>query len=425
MKKRHATRLRAGDPAFETKITTYDLSPDWTPEGALALRRAWWRTVSGKVQQLPPPPNSPDPERPLRVGYVSGDFYFHSACAVFANIVTGHSRAFVPYAYSVMPESAYDPGTRAIKSATNWRETYTWSDHDTAAQIRADGIDILVDLSGFTPNNRLPVFAMRPAPIQLHGWGYAIPSGLPFIDGLFTDQICWPAEERTADYEAPLDLPCILQFTERAMYPPILDRPPDDQIVFGCFNRPQKVDDRALRLWARVLDEVPGSVMLFKFRGFDERERQRHIESIMGERCIFVEHTSLAEHLAYYGTVDVALDPLTQTGGVTTMETAWMGAPTVTLYGKQISQRVTSSIMSCIGLPQFVCRTEDEYVACASAAVRDRPQLAALRRGIRARMRASPLMNGYNDAVEGVYRRLWREWCAEKKTGSRFPLGSR
>lgn len=392
----------------------YDLSPSWTPEGALALRRSWLRTIMKKVQQLPPPPNNPDPERALRIGYVSGDFYFHSACAVFATVITGHSRAFVPYCYSVLPAGAYDPGTRAIQKATNWRETWSWSDAETAAQMRADGIDILVDLSGFTPNNRLPVFAMRPAPIQLHGWGYAIPSAMPFIDGLFTDTICWPAEERTAEYERPLDLPCILQFTERTLYPQILDRPADDQIVFGCFNRPMKVDDRALRLWARVLDAVPGSVMLFKFRGYDERPLQRRIEAIMGQRCIFVEHTSLAEHMAYYGAVDVALDPLTQTGGVTTMETAWMGAPTVTLYGKQISQRVTASIMSCIGLPQFVCHTEDEYVEKAAAAVSDRPQLAAIRRGMRARMRASPLMSGYQDAVERIYRQLWREWCAKQ-----------
>lgn len=401
--------LRGGDPQLESRIMQADLSEDLAL--ATSLRAAWWRGHGMRARQRVPM-NDDKAERQLRVGYVSGNFNFHSACTVFAPVVLGHSASIQPYCYSSSRPESHDEVTEAFRRETHWRDVYEWSDAALADLILRDEIDVLVDLSGFTPWNRLPVFAMRPAPVQVHGWGYAYPTTFPCFDAFFADPVALPVEWR-AGAERVVDLPCILAQADRRMFAeagelPCLSRAP----VFGCFNRPEKVNERSLALWKRVLDAVPGSSLVLKFGGFTA-QFQAHAMRVLGGRVRFPGATEMMQHVAAYDGIDLALDPLAQSGGVSSLEALWMGVPVVTLPRRNIGTRTSASALTVLGLrDEFVAASEDDYVQKAATWVTTRRQeLAALRAGLRERMRASPLCAGYVDAVEAAYRMLWNEWC--------------
>jgi predicted O-linked N-acetylglucosamine transferase (SPINDLY family) len=400
--------LRGGDAAFETKIMEFDLSPEITTEGQRALRASWWRKHGMRVKRLPVD-NDKNPGRQLRIGYCSGDFKFHSACTLFASIVLQHNSGFIPFCYSSMEPYIFDETTEVFKNETNWRDVYTLSDRDMARAIQADRIDILVDLSGFTPRNRLPVFAMKPAPVQVHGWGYGIPTGFPCFDGFFADKIMLPPEDRHG-IEPAIDLPCLLSYPDRTVFPEANDLP-ERAPVFGCFNRHRKIDEACVRLWGHILDRIPGSTIILKSGDYTE-EKISMISGILGDRAIFQGGSTAAEHVRVYHDVDLSLDPLVQNGGVSSLESLWMGVPVLTLPGKQTSNRITYSMLSVLDLTGFVASDENDYIEKAVAWVTTRRgELAALRKNLRSRMRESVLSKGYIEAVEQAYRKLWKEWC--------------
>jgi predicted O-linked N-acetylglucosamine transferase (SPINDLY family) len=294
-----------------------------------------------------------------------------------------------------------------------------------AAQIREDRIDILVDLSGHTGGNRLLVFARKPAPVQITAWGHATGTGLATMDYLFADPVALPAAIRPLFAEQIYDLPCILTYEVPLDLPPLAPPPAQagQPFTFGSFNRLEKLSDATLELWARLLRAVPRARIMIKNLNLDEASMQTRLRArfeargIAGERLVMLGRSLPREHLAAYSRVDIALDPFPQNGGVSTVDALAMGVPVVTLPGTTIPSRVTASVLTAMGMPEWIARDEDEYVAIAARWARNVAGLARLRRKVRNRLFRSPVGDHqrYTRAVEQAYRQIWKRWCLQPR----------
>ena len=366
--------------------------------------------------------NARDPGKRLRIGYVSADFRRHSACNVFAPVIFGRDRGrFEVLCYSAV-KSEDDATARLRQSADAWRSTVGASDDAVAEQIRADGIDILVDLSGHSAGNRLLVFARKPAPVQLSAWGHVTGTGLATMDYLLADPVLIPPQARPLFVEEVVDLPCALCYEAPRYLPqagplPALAR---KTLTYGCVNRLEKVTDQMLGLWGRVLREAPESRLLVKDRALgDAGVRQRFLQrlreagGIEGARVVLFGASPHAEHLRIFQQVDVGLDPFPQGGGVSTAEALYLGVPVVTLLGATPPARITASFLTMVGMQEWIGENVDDYVRIAVQAGRDLPRLAGIRQGLRARAAASAWgdLPRYVRAVEEAYRSAWRRWC--------------
>ncbi|HYH22078.1 MAG TPA: tetratricopeptide repeat protein [Azospirillum sp.] len=422
---RRAVALNPGDSSTHSDlIFTLDLDPEVGVVEQQAERRRWAaRHAAGLAPADPAFANPRDPERRLRVGYVSADFRFHSAAFAFGPVLTSHDPARVELVcYSNNPvEDAMTARLRA--AAALWRPVYGLSDEELAAQIRADGIDVLVDLSGHSLGNRLLTFARRPAPVQATAWGHVTGTGLSTMDALLADPVSVPECDRPLFPETIVDLPCVLFCDSPADAPDVVPLPPAAAgrgVTFGCLNRLNKMSDPALALWCRILRAVPGARLLIKAPGAEEptvRDRLTAAVAAHGvesERLVLIGRSSRVEHLATYGLVDIALDPFPQSGGVSTVEALWMGVPVLTLLGRTLPGRIAAAVLDAAGLPDWIVKDEEAYLRRAVAAAADVERLTRLRASLRADIVARPLGDArvYTRAVEDAYRHLWRRWCA-------------
>ena len=368
-------------------------------------------------------------ERRLRVGYVSGDFIGHPVGFLVRDILRDHDRQhFEVYCYSQV--TVADLVTDQIKSyADQWRETFFIGDEALADMIVADGIDILVDLSGHTANNRLKVFAMRPAPVQVSWIGYFHSTGLRSIDYFITDPYSTPVDGGQLFSETPVYLPSTrFCYSPPEYAPPVVAAPclRNGQVTFGCFNRLAKLSDGVVAAWTRILLGVPGSRLVLKASGFNEAEIRERLEQRFAaaglplERLELRTHSPHQEMLNQYGDIDIALDPFPFNGGMTTFEALWMGVPLVALEGDTVVSRQSMSMLINIGLPELVFRDVDAYVAGAIALAQDGARLDAMRRDIRLRMAKSPLCRSdqFTADLELLYRRMWQAWQRGEKLGN-------
>jgi predicted O-linked N-acetylglucosamine transferase (SPINDLY family) len=399
-------------------IMILDALPETSPVTAARERAKWWaQHGADRYARRRPPLGSRDPHRPIRVGYVSADFQFHSAATVFHRIVTEHSEGFVPYLYSSTPYTKYDQITNTYRAMPGWRDVVDWPDILVAEKIRDDQIDVLVDLSNFTAHNRLGVFASKPAPIQLTGFGYALATGFPCFDGVLTDRIVTPPG--TTEGEPPVYLPSVIDYQgteglpEANPLPCLTERP-----TFGVFQRSLKINAHGIRLWARVLERLPEARLIMK--SHYSPSLQQWIREQFGAQSAQVEirgATSSYEHKLMYSEIDLNLDPFPQTAGVSGCDGIYMGVPMVTLLGERAIQRTSASLLTNLGLTDFITTSEDAYVDTAVERVTTRrDELAAIRQTLRATLVASPICFGYTEAVEAVYRDLWHTYCAKPMT---------
>lgn len=421
-----AVEAAPDDPrVLSNRIFALDRHPSVTLERAYEVRRQYNALVARPPK---PHPNDRDPERVLRVGYVSGDIRNHSAIYGFGPVLGNHDPSVVEvFVYSVTPES--DHLTEAIRSGVpHWRECASDSDDELEAKVRADRIDILVDLSGHSAGNRLPVFARKPAPVQASMIGYATSTGLDAVDYLFADDVCVPPEEERYYAETVVRLPRILTYwpDDPSVVGEVTDLPAlaNGHLTFGVFQRLGKLHPGCLSLWARVMDAIPTARVVFKSPGLEHEDIREQFAArveaagIERERVELLGSTEHAEHMRAYGRVDLILDPWPDGGGISTLEAAWMGVPTLTAPWRQIPSRTGATVNRELGLDCLTARTPTEYVERAVAVSEQIEQLAEIRSWMRDLMTASAFGSHrlYTAKIERHYRAFWRRWVAETST---------
>ncbi|WP_407118618.1 tetratricopeptide repeat protein [Bradyrhizobium sp. LMG 9283] len=409
--------------AISSKIFTLDFVADASVEQHQQARRVWWEQIGAKIasEAAAPHDNDRDRDRRLVLGYVSSDFNAHSAAFIFKPVLQHHDRAqFEIVCYSC--SSKEDATTSEFQGiADRWRDASQWTDDRLAAQIRADRVDILIDLSGHTRGNRLGVFARKPAPIQAHGWGHGTGTGLPTIDYLFSDPVAIPVAVRHLFAETVVDLPCFVTLTPlpagiaRAETPAISN----GFITFGVFNRISKISDEAAAVWSRILERVPGSRLLIKDVALDDQlVRDKLLARFAAcrlpvERVDLLGATLRGEHLASFNRIDIALDPFPQNGGVSTWEALQMGVPVVAKLGNSLPSRAAGAILAALGLPDWVADSEDAYVEIAAGRAARIGELEKLRRELPGQISAAAAGNpvSYARAVDEAYRAMWTRYC--------------
>jgi len=353
---------------------------------------------------------------------VSSHFRHQAASYAFGGVIVHHDpEHFEIVCYSDTAEE--DDLPRDLrKGADKWRRTIEHSDVKLAELIRKDQIDILVDLVGHMKGNRLRVFADKPAPIQVTGWGEPTGTGLKAVDYLFGDPLLIPMSERALLAEQVVDLPNFLGFWSPDALPspgrlPALER---GYVTFGSFNRFAKIIDPVLRLWSAILRAIPGSRLVLKDRLLECRRNGIlgvfAEEGISADRVTLLDHMGRAAHFAAYGDVDIALDPFPHGGGMTTLEALWMGVPVVTASGRTISSRIAAATLTAAGLTDFIATDHQHYVQLAMDKASDLASLAQLRTTLRDHVAKTEFGDPvrYARAVERQYRSMWQTWCSSQ-----------
>jgi len=425
----------APDPQIHRSLLfAMNFLPETTPEAHYAEACLWNSLYAAPLARyIRPHGNIPDPDRRLKLGYVSPDLYNHAIMRFLPPIFEHHDRSrFEVSVYSV--GTKVDDLTEKLRSSVDHYVNFEGSGEELAELVRADGIDILVDLAGHTMDwSFYQAFAMKPAPVQVSWIGVASTTGLSTMDYYLGDAFspCPGTEHLFSEtvYRTPGAFFCYRPFVEVPVAPaPCVQR---GYITFGSYNSPGKVTRQVVRLWAAVLKAVPGSRLLMKYRGLEtEVQQQRFVawfaeEGIRRERLQFAGASLQGEYLASYGDIDIALDPFPYNGGSTTMDTTWMGVPVVTLAGRLCVQRGGADVLSWIGSPDLVAETPERYVEAAVFLANVVPQIPDLRRNVRKAFQSSGLMDepGVTQGVEDAFRDMWRRWC-RKQPGSPGPHNS-
>jgi predicted O-linked N-acetylglucosamine transferase (SPINDLY family) len=368
--------------------------------------------------------NRKDPNRPLHVGFISGDFRGHAVANFLEPVLErlANDRSLILHAYSNTPGE--DQVTDRLRQHfAHWHHIFGTHNDAAAEQIRADGIDILIDLAGHTANNRLLVMAHKPAPVQASWIGYPGTTGLSAVDYFLADRFWVPSEEfRSRFTEKIVYLPAVAPFRHETLCPPVNGLPAlrNGHVTFGSFNRIEKLRRDVIELWAKVLHAVPGSRMMVGSMPKDSVPEELigwFADAGIGrERLDFKPRSSVAVYLQQHYHVDILLDTFPFTGLTTTMQALWMGVPTLTMPGRTVPSRSGVTALSHVGLDSFVADGVDDYVKRAVALASDVAALASLRSGMRARCEASPMFNpeliatGFTQAL----RVMWRRWCDGK-----------
>ena len=396
--------------------------PAYSPADLEREHRAWAERHVAPLKALRRPhENTAEPDRRLRVGYVSPDFREHPVGRFVLPLFREHDRQRIEvFAYSdAMPP---DDVTGMVRDHVDrWRDVSTLSDELLADVVRADAIDILVDLAAHSARNRLLAFARKPAPLQITYLAYCSTTGVDAIDYRVTDRFLDPPGETSHYTETSLHLQhCYWCYAA----PPNLKPPPTTQRhggppTFGCLNNFAKVSDLTLDLWVRLLRRVPEARLLIYARTEAHQARVRRAlrgSGVKESRVGFVGRLPLADYLALYRSIDVALDPHPFGGGTTTCDALWMGVPVVSLAGNTAVSRAGSTLLTNAGLEKLVARSAEQYVELAAGLIRDTTGLAALRRELRGRLESSPVMDARPFArdLEAAFVTVWRAWCERR-----------
>lgn len=379
--------------------------------------------------------------RPLKVGYVGGDFKSHSAAMMFANVLLNHDHSRVlPYFYSSLPtdfvaddltqkfqfaagrlrENPDDGPPLVVPDGHRWRDVYNFTDEQVDDMIRKDGIDILVDLAGHTNGGRLGLFTRKPAPVQVTAWGFAHGTGCPEIDYFFADPVAVPPDERHHFAERIYDLPSIVTYRPPVEYGLRTATPlpfySNEYVTFGSFSRFEKLSDKCLAAFAEILRRVPDSRLFLKDHSFRRPYSIRRVlaglDGIDPARVIFGASTPHPEHLGFYSRCDIYLDPFPHGGGLVALEVLYAGIPIITRYGRQPAGRTASSVLTVMGRGDWIARTDAEYVEKAVEWAGRPADLAKARRTLSGELVGSPVVKDYHVAVEAAFAQMWREYCA-------------
>ncbi|WP_338721079.1 tetratricopeptide repeat protein [Devosia sp. XK-2] len=397
-----------------------DVGAGQQAEAAMAYGRMIEKTV-GAATHIADPAQA---DRRVRVGFVSADLRDHSVGSLLKAVLPHLDRGRLELvAYSMAHRE--DATSEALRVYfDNWVKA-TGLDNDTLAnKIRADGIDVLLDLSGHTMGNRLPLFASRPAPVSASWLGYSGTTGLSRLDYLVCDNWVLPEGEERYISERPWRLPdAFLAFSDNGA-PPAPKSQRRSGPVFGSFNSHNKISDATMSTWAEILRSVPESRLLLKSRALQQKAERdataKRFEAlgVAPDRLDLMGRTETqAEHLALYGQIDIALDPFPYNGTTTTVQALRMGVPVLTLKGNRYISRVGASILANAGLDDWIAGDVADYVTMAVERAGDRDRLAVLRSELPGRIAASPICDvprfgrDFSDMLVG----MWRNWCLSQK----------
>ena len=422
---RHALNIAPDLPGIGSNLLLcLHYSDGYDPGAVFQEHLAWGAHHTHGIGQITGHANEPKKDRRLRIGYLTPDFREHSLAYFFEPILAHHDRSrFEIYCY--VNQTMQDATSKRLSKMTDTVcDISGLSDNATAAKVIDDGIDILVDLAGHTENNRLLVFARKPAPVQITYLGYPDTTGMSTIDYRLTDE--WADPPGTTEH---LHSERLIRLRHGFLsYRPSTDAPeithlPSDRtgfITFGSFNVMTKITPRMLGVWARILEEVPQSRIFIKNRQLSDNSLQELIASrlehhgIGRERIEMLGKTSREMHMAAYRRIDIALDTYPYNGTTTTCDTLWMGVPVVTLAGRSHVTRTGVSILSAVCLDALIATDEEGYVSRAVHLAHDVARLREMRMVlIRERMQYSRLCDGsgFTRELESVYRNVWKEWC--------------
>ena len=404
--------------------------PDWGAQQLLEEHLKWARRFADPLKPAELTyDNDPDPQRRIRIGYVSPDFNEHPVGRFLLPLLANRDRAgFEVYCYSGVRRPD-DITSQFIRMADAWRKVNGLSDQRLADMIRQDRIDILVDLTMHSKDNRLLVLARKPAPVQVTYLAYPGTTGLSTIDYRLTD--CYLDPPSTGSGQAPGQDDSL--YTEKSVRlprtywcyvapwqapaPNALPALRNGYVTFGCLNNFSKISSVTWESWCELLGRVPNSRLLIYSREGTHRDRVRRQFDEAGVRPYridFVPRLPGPDYFLQYHKIDIALDPFPYPGGTTSCDALWMGVPVVSLAGQTAVSRGGASILSNVGLPQLLAQTRGQYVQIAADLAADLDQLSRLRATLRAQMQASPLMDASQFArdVEAAFRQMWQTWCA-------------
>jgi protein O-GlcNAc transferase len=412
--------------AHSNLVHTLHYHPAYDDQAIAEELRRWSRRHAEPLKKfIQAHANDHDPDRRLRIGYVSADFFGH-ACAYFLLPLFRHHdrRLFEVFCYAQGAQSDKITG-QMRDEAQHWRKTNGLTDAQVARLVRQDQVDILVDLKLHTADNRLLVFAQKPAPVQVTWLGYPGTTGLNTIDYRLTDPHLDPPALDDAYYsERSIHLPHTFWCYDPLTPEPAVNPSPCLKagfVTFGCISNFCKVNEQVAQLWMRVLKNVQRSRLLILCPEGGHRQLLRDLVERGGihpDRVELIARRPRRQYLELYHRIDVGLDTFPYNGHTTSLDSFWMGVPVITLVGQTAVGRAGMSQLMNLRMPELIARTPEQYVEIAAALAGDPPRLAEIRRTLRSRMQASPLMDAERFArdVEAVYRQIWRSWCAKVST---------
>jgi predicted O-linked N-acetylglucosamine transferase (SPINDLY family) len=405
----------AGDPVPPFAM----LLVDDDPERNLIRAQRWSEHMFGPTAQPEPAGSRPPPEMPgakIRIGYFSADFQAHATMVLMASLFERHDASrFEVHAFSYGPDADDAMRSRLRATVARFHDVRHLPDADVAALARGQGIDLAVDLKGYTLAGRPGIFAHRAAPVQIGFLGYPGTMGAGFIDYLIADPVLVPPGDERFYGEKLIRLPGSYQVNDDRRE--IADRSfartelglPDKAFVFCCFNNSYKITPAEFDLWMPLLARVPGSVLwLIRDNAFAEAALRREAlaRGVAPERLIFAERMPLPEHLARHGCADLFLDTFACNAHTTASDALWTGLPIVTLQGRGFPARVAGSLLHACGLPELVTGSAADYAALALRLATEPAALAAIRAKLAAQLPTAPLFDvaAFTKAIEEGYR---------------------
>ncbi len=367
-----------------------------------------------------PHTNVKDPTRRLQIGFVSGDLNHHALAnflePLFKGLAQKQSLALHAY-YTNTPE---DEVTRRMRTYfAHWHAVADSSDHELSLQMRADGIDILFDLSGHTRKNRLLTFARKPAPLQVSWLGYLGTTGLEAMDYYLCDPYWIPPDKLDWQFIEKLAyLPTSVVFEPNDGAPAVNALPAleNGYVTFGSFNRHSKINDSVVALWSMLLRSVPTAKLVLGAIPPEHQEKLTESFAMQGvdkNRLGFLSRVGTSEYLALHQKIDFCIDTFPHGGGATTAHAAWMGVPTLCLAGESAPCRFSAALMHQLGLDSFVSTSIEEFIHKGCYWSTHKSELAALRIGMRDRFTASALGQyaAFANHFEQMLRTIWQRWC--------------
>ncbi len=425
---REGARLDPADAVMHSNVLfTMLYEPNVREDELLAEHRQWWKRHGEPLaRSIAPHANDRNPDRPIRMGYLSPNFREHPIAFFVEPILAGHDRKNYPI--TCYHDSKIDDDfTKRLRGLANdWVDVSGMPDDALAARIRADGIDVLVDLNQHMASNRMTLFARKPAPVQVAYLGYPYTTGLPTIDYRLSDP---HLDRSTRDAGGEVERIVRLPETYFCYAPPtqvadVSEGIPSDRadgvITFGSFNQLLKLNDLVIGAWSRVLAGVPRSRLLIKAYGMSDMPGRDAIAArfekrgVARDRLDFEGQTALTGAMkSFAARVDVALDTFPYPGGTTTCHLLWMGVPVVTMAGPMPFHRMGVSVLANVGLSEWIAKDSDDFLRIAVELANDVGLRREMRESIRRRMRASPLMDAqrFTRHLEASFRDMWRTYC--------------